>query len=150
MITWQRESFTAVTEEVVALGTAQWDEIRYSPLLQEELAPDIIALHALEAAGSLLLVTAREDDHLAGYILLVSSAMLNHKDKLYAMEVSMYVDEDYRRKGVARGLMQYCEQVCREAGIHYLTFSVTPALDYSPLLKSEGYTTTEIMHTKRL
>jgi GNAT superfamily N-acetyltransferase len=150
MLTLQVEYLRDIQGEVQAYGEKQWAEIRYPPLMQEELDPAVDTLLRIEEEGSLLLVTAREAGQMAGYIMVVSSPMLNHQEVNYAMELAMYVGKDYRRCGVARSLMQYCEEVCREAGVHYLTFSVTPTLDYTPLLEAEGYIKTEILHTKRL
>ena len=118
--------------------------------MEEEFNPDLKGLLALESVGSLLTFTARHDGDIVGYLLLLCSEMINHAGVYHASENAMYVDPAYRKAGVATSLIKHAEAVCKEHGVKYLSFTVTPTLDYSGMLERDGYVPNEVVHTKRI
>jgi len=150
MITYAIEALAEVEQEIRPLASKQWDELRYAPLDEEEFNPDIAGLLALEAVGSLLVFTARHQDELVGYLILLCSELVNHAGVYHASENAMYVDKAYRKAGVATSLITHAEATCKEHGVKYLSFTVTPEFDYSPMLTATGYLQTEVVHTKRI
>jgi GNAT superfamily N-acetyltransferase len=144
------ESLDATKDEIKPLAALQWEELKYAPLDEEEFNPDIEGLLTMEQIGSLLVITARDEGELVGYLILLCSEMINHKGSYMAAENAMYVDPAYRRAGIAQSIVKHAVAVCKNNGVKYLSFTVTPKLNYSPLLESLEFEQTEVVYTKRI
>lgn len=144
------ESLEATYEEIIPLAKKQWDELRFAPYEEEEFTPNLDGLFAMESVGSLLVITARSDDELVGYLILLCSELVNHAGVYQAAEHAMYVSKDHRRAGVAQAMVRHATVVCKTNGVTYLSFNVTPTLDYSPLLVAEGFGPTETVYTLKV
>lgn len=149
-INYAIESLSDTQDEIKPLAKQQWSELRYEPIAEEEFNPDMDGLLTMEQIGSLLVITARDEGTLVGYLILLCSEMINHAGVYHATENAMYVMHTHRRHGVAQSLVKHAEMICKNNGVKYLSFTVTPTLDYSPLLDEAGFTRTEVVHTKRI
>lgn len=150
MITYQVESIVDILEEADPLAVAQWEELKYHPLKQEKLNIDYNALANLEHIGFFIAMTARDDGKLVGYLSVLASEMIHHQGVVMAAEDAMYVDDAYRKQGVAENLIKAIILKCKEGNITYFSMSTTPSLDYSPLLERNGFTRTEVTYTRKI
>ena len=150
MITYQVEAASDVIDEMIKYNTMQWEEIKFFPHLEEELDIDIQTIMLASDSGHYVVLTARDNEKLIGYLTVVASHMLHHKEALLATEDAMYVDPDYRKQGIAQELLSRMITICSEAGVKYFSMTVTPTLDYSKLLERNGFTKGEVTYTRKL
>lgn len=150
MITYQVESLRNCADEMKVLGAAHWEEVKYAPFEDTKFGQDEDIWFTLEDGGMLRAITARDDGSLVGYLVVLSAPMMNHALYVMATEVGFYVSRTARNGRVGIGLVRFAEELCQKAGIHFLTLSVTPAVDCSNLYERCGFVATERSYTKRL
>lgn len=100
-------AITAIFAEEVRHGTASW---AYEPPSEEEM---LEKLRGLQAQGYPFLV-AEINGRIAGYTY--ASAYRPRVGYRFLVENSIYVDADFRGKGLARALMQALIDQCTDLG----------------------------------
>ena len=64
------------------------------------------------------LIVAEEDGEVIGTTMLMIVPNLSHKALPWAVVENVVVDEKYRRKGIGKLMMDYCEKRAEEAGCY--------------------------------
>jgi GNAT superfamily N-acetyltransferase len=74
---------------------------------------------------------------------------VSQKSGVYAYLTNMFVEHDYRRKGVGKALLKHVIEVCKTEGIGLLFLH---ASDYGlPLFESEGFVSSKrLMHVRTM
>lgn len=150
MVTFQTESVHQIGEEIREIGRENWDAVKYPPLDEFEFANNDDAYRLMEDENILRVITARVDGELAGYVIIVVSPLQHHANNLAGNEIGFFVKPEYRNGRIGIGLINKAYELCEEAGVDALTFSVTPTIDYSPLLERAGFVETERVYMKRI
>ena len=78
------------------------------------------AFSRINALPGCELIVAEEDGEVIGTTMLMIVPNLSHKALPWAVVENVVVDSDYRRKGIGRLLMDYCEAQAKKAGCYKL------------------------------
>lgn len=100
-----------------------------------------------------ILVLADTDDTVKGFILVTVSPFIFSPDVKVAGELAFYVDEDLRRSGLGRELMEYAESVAKVRGIRYMSLIAMETCmpdQVAAMYVDMGYTRTETTFVKEL
>jgi hypothetical protein len=152
------EPFTQeLADEIAPLGQQNWDEC--SEIKQDtcsfhgergfKIEPDIPQYLRLDAAGSLLAVTLRDDAGvLKGYALCVLYHSLHHAPVKCANVDSFYVLPD--RRAYAAALVARMEDEFRALGVVVVGWPTSPAGGLFRLLSALGYAPDDVVLEKRI
>ena len=102
MVKYQQEFLSQVELDIQYLIELHWSEIA---LNQDniKLNPDWEAYHSLEEHSKLKIFTARDDDRLVGYFVVIVGNNIHYKDHLFATNDIIYMHKDYRKGLLALG-----------------------------------------------
>ena len=112
--------------------------------------PDKDRYLRLEDAGMIHCFTVRDAGVLIGYAVFIAQTNGHYQSSLQAVQDVLYLHNDYRRTGLARELICFCDQELRVAGVQVVYQHVKPARDFSKLLESEGYQLVERVYARKL
>lgn len=149
-ITYQEEKFSALYDEAAPLLERHYREIApYQDRLP--LKPHRAYYEQLEQASALVIVTARSDGNLVGYLAALIGPRLHNVPIIGATADVVWIAPEHRNLGVGNAIFDYMEGVLAKRGA--LTFqcnskSAHPALAF--LLDARGYDRYEIVHLRFL
>lgn len=144
-------TFNKAMQIMRQLTLAHWDEVGFKEgNLELNLDEEVYA--TMESAGNARFYIAYDGDVVAGYISILASTMVQHKDVMQAVTDSFYVVPEYRGAGVLQKLIEYIEQDCITHGITFLAIAFPPerARATGKFLKRMGYAPREITYSKYL
>ena len=136
------ERVSDVLEEIKPLLEAHWREIA---LYQDRfpLNPDYGKYEALDKAGMVHIVTARDAGTLIGYYISFVMPHLHYRDCIVAMNDILFLKPEYRRGRVGMKLIEFVEEDLRRIGVDRMIIHVKTQHDFSPLLVRLGFSETE-------
>ena len=144
-LSFKKESI-ASAEEAKALIANHWKEVAFHKDIP--LDPDYEKYKQMEESGSLRCFTARAQGKLVGYSVYFVQTHLHYKQTLYAMQDLMYIDPEYRGRGMA--FLDWCDSQMKEEGVQVSMLHVKVNLDYGPALKRIGYEPIDRIYGRRL
>lgn len=147
--TFSEERFTdALAEEIYPLAELHNKEI--GGVIQDISARVPIELYKnLDKFGILKIFCLRKNCKLFGYNILAS--MIHPKcNVLCAQHDSLYLHPSARVGFNAIKFLKWCDELLKNAGIVFVTQTVTHQKDFSPLLKRIGYKSHETIYIKKL
>jgi len=140
MIHIAREPFDQIYgAEVAAMLLKHWQEIA---LYQGDvpLEPDLERYRALEKAGALLCLSARDDGRPVGYAAWILAYHLHYASCKTATNDVIYLLPEYRGRTAGLRLIEESERVLiEECGAHVIRWHIKPANDWSAVLLRRGY-----------
>ncbi|MFC1900489.1 GNAT family N-acetyltransferase [Chloroflexota bacterium] len=100
-------------EERLVIGTTE-AELQQNPSEEdyEQVYNEINALPGCE------LIVAEENEEVIGTTMLMIVPNLSHKGLPWMVIENVVVDEKYRRKGIGKLMMEYCNSRAKEAGCY--------------------------------
>ena len=115
MILFHVEQLKDCASEAMPLIEAHWQEIA---LHQDtiQLNPNWPQYFRLEEEGKLHVYTAREDDKLVGYFVMIVVPHLHYSDHSFAHNDVIYVDPAYRKGFTAWRLIKFATEQLELAG----------------------------------
>ena len=149
MITYQQESLVVVKKDILSLLDKHWEEIALNKDLIK-LSPDWDAYASLEDAGILKIFTARSDEKLIGYFVVLVKSHIHYKEHLFGFNDILYLDEEYRKGLTGAKLMKFAERCLKEDGVSVVIVNTKLHKPFDPLLKWLGYTHIENIYSKVL
>ena len=142
--------------QLVASGEKfyQWtrhirDGIPYNPDAVADLCARLIGNYEL----GFILVIADDCDVVKGFLLVTTSPFPFSPDITIAGELAYYIDEDLRKGGLGRKLMEHGESVARSRGVRYMTLVAMESSmpeQVAALYRAMGYEKTETTYLKEL
>ncbi len=135
--------------KATAMFSNHWDEVATSKNLFI-LDPDYERYRKFIEANSMVIVTARDDDNLIGYISLILYRHLHYRQVLVSLEDIHYMDPEYRKRGLGSGMIKKAEDVLRGRGVKFATMRTKVHADHGDLLKELGYSPMETVYGKEL
>jgi hypothetical protein len=150
MIVTGWEKAESVIADIEPLLLKHWEEVALHRE-QVPLAPDLERYRRADAAGSLVVVSARDHGMLIGYSVFLLYNHL-HYELLVATNDVLFLDREYR-SGTTTGLRLIAEseaaleraRIARGARQLKTTWHIKPKNDWSPILLRKGYEQEEII-----
>jgi GNAT superfamily N-acetyltransferase len=145
------ESVTANIDQAAPLLRAHWEEIARNKDVMV-LKPNVAAYAALEAAGLLICLVARDGDDMVGYcVSILNRSHLHYADLCTAMNDVLYVRPEYR--GAARvglKLIAEMERLAAERGAQLVLWHAKEHTALAGLLPRLGYEVQDVMFSRRV
>lgn len=148
-VNYQQEFLSQVVEEAKPLLKEHWEEIA---LNQDniKLNPDWEAYGSLEEKGKLKIFTARVDNRLIGYFVVIVGYNIHYKDHLFASNDVIYLHKDYRKGFTGIKLIKFAEGCLKEDGISVLTINTKVHQPFDGVLDRLGFGLIERVYSKYL
>lgn len=149
MPTYKQEFLQTVVEDIKPLLDKHWEEIATNKHAIK-LNPDWDAYAALEEAGCLKIFTARENDKLVGYFVVIVRNHIHYKDHLFAANDIIYLSPEHRKGMTGAKLIKFAENCLKEDGVSVLLINTKRHKPFDRLLSWLGFTYTERLYSKLL
>lgn len=147
MITYQVERLEDCLEELKPILKAHWEEVALNKD-KIKLNPDYERYLALDKAGALHTVIARDNDKLIGYYISFISYHIHYADNIYAMNDVIYIDPSYRKGTVAYRLLKFAEMKLKELGVDVMMLHMKTEHPFDRLCEGVGMKKVESIYSK--
>jgi Acetyltransferase (GNAT) domain len=147
MLTYQRETLKQCLEDMQELWPEHFREVASFP--DRVLNVNIDRLRNAENAKALVIVTARDDGKMVGYMMDILINPMHYKNMLMASSDAFYIKPEYRAK-CARGLLKLIEKEVRSEGAEVRVTRVKFVNNAEQFHALMGYKTFEINMKKEL
>lgn len=150
MLTYALENFSALSVEIKPLLQKHWHEIAVD---RDTIALDVDyeRYRHIDACGSLVLITGRQDAQLVGYIAAFISTHLHYASTLHAIIDVFYLKPAYRQAQNGLGLFVALEVELQRRGVRKVVGQTKLGeRDVSKVFEFLGWTETERLFTKVL
>jgi hypothetical protein len=142
------EDFDVVFPQAQNLLQAHYQEIApFQDLL--ELKPDLENYRAMQKAGRLVCVTARQDGVLIGYFAFFVHRHLHYIDTIVANEDVKFIHPAHRGTAGIR-MIKFAEIVARERGAKIFIQRSKAKSEHGALYEKLGYAVLDEVYAKRL
>lgn len=125
-------------------------EMNYFQKNGAEFKPDYQRYIKGQNAGHFVLVTAKDEGVLIGYIVFFVDTHTRFQTTLYAKEDLYYVRPTYRRQGIAKKLFEEAEILLKEYNVDFMLATTKTYLDRSGLLEGAGFECYEKVFGKKI
>jgi GNAT superfamily N-acetyltransferase len=142
------ERYDECIEEMKEIFPDHWRELASDPDI--ELAPRYDLAEKIDAAGSLLLVTLRAGEKLAGYFLATIAPGLHYEKCLTCTTDIFYVLPEYRDGTAGRKLFREAERELVSRGVKRWYAASKLKNDCGPMLRRFGFEPIDMNYRKRL
>ena len=149
MIEYKEESYSQVVDEIKPLLEDHWDEIALHKDTIK-LNPDYGRYEAMCNSGSMKIVTARDNEKLVGYCIMLLYHHIHYKDQFMAMDDIFFIAKDYRKGLTGVKLFIKTEEIMKQYGVTKLSMNVKIHQDVGAIFERLGYKETERMFTKKI
>lgn len=107
---------------------------------------------ALQDADKILMLTARNDEELIGYLIYIINEDIHHVGSLLAQQDSYFVLKEYRKSLLPVGyrLLDEAESILSKLGVDVVNLYVNKNVDFGPFLEKMGYLQTDTLYQKRI
>lgn len=150
MITFSIERFSDVYREMYPLLVEHYDEISQHKERGISLEPQADVYAAREAAGSLLMVIARDAGKIVGYFVAVIAPALHYQSCLTCSPDIFYVKAERRRDGTAADMFRFVEKELKRRGVKAWMVGSKYAHDVTKLFEYVGFEPFEVTYVKWL
>lgn len=150
MITVQTESWAAIDQEIEDITPLHWQELALDQLLFE---PDLDHERylAMDRAGAMHVVTARDGKKLVGYIVCFVMPHFHYKSSgLTALADMYYLRREYRKGGLGLRMFREMERGLCDRGVIRAHMSCKVHEDHTKLFEAMGWTLTDYTFSKLL
>ena len=144
---YQQEFLPTVENDIRPLIQKHWEDIALNKD-KIKLNPDWDAYYVLEQAGVLKIFTAREDDKLVGYFVVIIQYNMHYKDHLFASNDIIFLHPDYRKGRTGIKLIQFAEKCLKEDGVSVLTINTKVHKPFDKLMEFLGFGLIERVYSK--
>lgn len=146
---FKQEFINDVKPEIVNLINLHWEEIALNKDVIK-LNPDWNTYYDLEDNNKLKIFTARCDNVLIGYFIVIIHVNLHYKDHLFASNDILYLHPDYRKGFAGIKLIKYAEKCIKEDGVSVMTINVKEHKSFGLVLERLNFNPIETVYSKVL
>ena len=114
------------------------------------LAPDVDRYTAMEAAGVMFAIVARDNGRAVGYSVNFVSQHLHYCAMRYAQNDVLYLDPEYRSGSLGQRLIDATEEAARDRECDMIIWHAKPNTALDRILPRRGYRVQDIMYSKGL
>jgi GNAT superfamily N-acetyltransferase len=147
MVKYQQEFLSLAEDEVTPLAALEWKESGHPT---QELHINWDEYFRLEEAGHLKFFTARKEEMLIGYFVVLVVAPLTSKYNPMGVYDAVYVHKDHRKSTVGKRLFKFVETCMKEDGIYRVLASSSAKNPIGNFLTRMGYHEIETKYEKVL
>ena len=148
-ITYQQEFLDTVEKDIKPLLQDHWEEVAVNKSVIK-MNPDWDAYHNLEDNGALKIFTARSDEDLIGYFVVLLRNHIHYKDHIFAANDVLFLKQEYRKGLTGANLMKFAEKCLKEDGVSVLVVNTKRHRPFDGLLEWLGYSHVENVYSKYL
>ena len=148
-VKFQQEFLYTVRVDIQRLLEMHWEEIALNKDYIK-LNPDWDAYEDLEQCGRLKIFTARSDDKLVGYFVVLVGTNIHYKDHLFASNDVIYLDPEYRKGMTGIKLIKAAEKWLKDDGVSVLVINTKVHRPFDSVLERLGFNLIERAYSKRL
>jgi len=149
VITFQKEDFNKVIDEVQPLWKKHYEEIALDKE-SIELNPHIQGYEELNKYGGLVIFTVREENKLIGYSFFVLQYSFHYKQLICAINDLFYILPEYRGKFLGSKLLKESEEILNKMGVHQVQMRTKVYANFGKILERAGYKDTEVVYRKNI
>lgn len=148
-IKYQQEFLATVKDEIVPLLNSHWEEIALNKD-KIKLNPDWDAYDSLEQVDKLKIFTARDDNKLVGYFVVIVGVNIHYKDHLFASNDIIYLSPEHRKGFTGIRLIKFAEKCLKQDGISVLTINTKVHQPFDRLMDFLKFRKIERVYSKYL
>lgn len=146
---YQQEFLYQVQDECKGLIKDHWEEIALNRD-KIKLNPCWDSYKELEAKGKLKIFTARENNKLVGYFVVIVDKNIHYKDHLFAVNDIIYLDKEYRKGFTAIKLIKFAIKALSEDGVSVLNINTKIHKPFDSIMEFLGFNKIERVYSKWL
>ena len=146
---YQQEFLDQVKDDILSLLDLHYKEIA---LNQDKikLNPDWDVYSELEQQGKLKIFTARDNDTLVGYFVVVTGVNMHYKDHTFACNDIIYLHKDYRKGFAGIKLIKFAKKCLTEDGVSVLAINTKVHQPFDKVLERLGFNLIERVYSSYL
>ena len=148
-VKYQQEFLSGVKGEIEPLLNSHWEEIALNKE-KIKLNPDWDAYKSFEDQGKLKIFTARDDNHLVGYFVVIVGTNIHYKDHLFASNDIIYLSPNHRKGFTGIKLIKFAEKCLKSDGISVLTINTKVHQPFDKLMDFLKFRKIERVYSKYL
>ena len=146
---YQQEFLDQVKDDILSLLDLHYKEIA---LNQDKikLNPDWDVYSELEQQGKLKIFTARDNDTLVGFFVVVVGVNMHYKDHTFACNDIIYLHKDYRKGFAGIKLIKFAKKCLTEDGVSVLAINTKVHQPFDKVLERLGFNLIERVYSSYL
>lgn len=144
---YAREDLSLVKEEAQTLLKNHWEEIALNKT-KIKLNPDWEVYNSLYQSGQLGIYTARKEEKLVGYFVVIATPNPHYKDHIFAVNDILYLAPEHRKGFVGAKLIKFAEKDLKELGVSVLTINTKVHKPFDSLMEHLGFGLIERVYSK--
>ena len=148
-VTYQKEEFANVRDEIMPLCERHWEEVALNKDTIP-LSPNWDMYQSLDDAKVLHVFTLRDDKLLVGYFFILVINHLHYQEHLFANSDIIYIDKEYRKGLLALKFMRFAEKEIKDLGVSVMMMSTKIHKPLDKLFLRLGYAPIERIYSKNL
>lgn len=143
------ENLAKVRREIEPLLMEHWNEIALNKDIIK-LNPDWREYARLDEINALRIYTARKDDELMGYFVIIVSRSLHYKDHLFANNDIVFLTKPARKGLTGFKLIKFAIESLKAEGVSKLHINTKTHQPFDPILERLGFEEIETVFSKVL
>lgn len=143
------ENLAKVRREIEPLLMEHWNEIALNKDIIK-LNPDWREYARLDEINALRIYTARKDNQLMGYFVIIVSRSLHYKDHLFANNDIVFLTKPARKGLTGFKLIKFAIESLKAEGVSKLHINTKTHQPFDPILERLGFEEIETVFSKVL
>lgn len=143
------ECLPSVKKDILPLIEEHWELVALNKG-SIKLNPDWEQYAALDSSGILKIFTARDNNKLVGYFILLVNNSLHYKDHVFAVCDIIFVTPEARKGATGYKLLKYAENWCVDNNVSLLNINTKVHMPFDSLLEKTGFKLIERLYSKYL
>jgi GNAT superfamily N-acetyltransferase len=143
-----RQRLGDVYEDLQPLIKDHWSEIAHFKDIP--LDPDWESYARLDGAGALRIFTLRDYGALKGYAFFTVAPAAHYRSSLQANADVLYLDPGYRKQGLGRDFIAFCDGELRKDGVQVVSHRCSLSHSFANTLVKLHYEPVEAVFVRRL
>ena len=143
---YEVETLGSCLKEMKPLILKHWQEVSW---YKDKIpySPDWDKYYAMEDAGMLHIVTARDEGKLVGYYVSVVNSGLHYSETKFAMCDALFVDPDYRGGTTAYKMFKFAFSELKELGVQCISLHMKTDFPFDKLCEKLGMQKQEYLYS---
>jgi len=146
---YQQEFLDQVENDILVLIDLHYKEIALNQS-KVKLNPDWDVYRSLEEQGKLKIFTARDEETLVGYFVVVVGVNMHYKDHTFACNDIIFMHKDYRKGFAGIKLIKFAKKCLTEDGVSVLTINTKVHQPFDKVLERLGFNLIERVYSSYL